>query len=233
MPGSAHPPLVYAHRGMHTDGLPENTIAAYDRALSLGADGIELDVRRAGDGELVIHHDPKIRRAPLATMSADEISARAGVSVPTLSEVLAWAGDRVVLDVELKEDGYVERVAGVLEEFVAGGGRVLVTSFLDGVLAQLGPLGSSLERGLLIGVTGIGAVARARACGADAIVLQARAASRRLLDEAVGAGLRVVVWDVLAVRVRHARFLADPRIEGVITDDVPWALATRAALASN
>jgi glycerophosphoryl diester phosphodiesterase len=220
-------PFVYAHRGAHGNGIPENTIAAYEQAAALGAGAIELDVRRSGDDQLVVFHNPKIRRRPLDTLNATEISARAGFDVPTLSEVLSWAGDRIVLDVELKEDGYVERIVATLEPFAATGGRLLVTSFQDSVVAKLGELDATMPRGLLVGVTAIGAVARARTCGATAIVIQARLASRRLLDEAGAAGLRILIWDVLEARPRHARFLRDPRIEAVITDDVAWALAAR------
>jgi glycerophosphoryl diester phosphodiesterase len=220
-------PFVYAHRGAHRSGTPENTLAAYERATELGAGGIELDVRRSADDQLVVFHDPKIRRRALDTLTAAEISARAGFDVPTLPEVLVWASDRVALDVELKEDGYVERIATTLGPFTAAGGRLLVTSFQDAVIAQLGQLDPTMPRGLLIGVTAIAAVTRARACGATAIVVQARLASRRLLDEAAAAGLRILIWDVLEARARHARFLRDPRVDAVITDDVAWALAAR------
>jgi glycerophosphoryl diester phosphodiesterase len=218
---------VFAHRGAHRDGPPENTIAAFERAVTLGADAIELDVRRTADRELVIFHDAKLGRAPLASLGTDQLSRQAGFAVPTLAEVLAWAGGRVALDVELKEDGYVDRVAGPLSEFHVGGGALLVTSFLDPVLTKLGALAPALRRGLLIGMTGIGAVARARACGAAAVVVAAKLASDRLLDEARRAGLECLVWDVRERVDGHGRFLRDPRIEGVITDDVTWALATR------
>ena len=50
---------VIAHRG--ASGLePENTVAAFRRAVALGADGVELDVRRSADGVLVVHHDARL-----------------------------------------------------------------------------------------------------------------------------------------------------------------------------
>ena len=50
---------VYAHRGRH-DRHRENTVDAFRAAVALGVDGIELDVRRTADGELVVHHDPHL-----------------------------------------------------------------------------------------------------------------------------------------------------------------------------
>ena len=80
----AHPtlsfgrPQVFAHRG--GAGLrPENTILAFEHGLSLGADGLELDVHLSGDGVVVVHHDATLERTtnglgPLAALTADELA---------------------------------------------------------------------------------------------------------------------------------------------------------------
>jgi glycerophosphoryl diester phosphodiesterase len=72
-------PLVYAHRG-GAALRPENTIAAFDHGLSLGADGLELDVHLSKDGVAVVHHDPTLERTTnghgrLASCTADELAA--------------------------------------------------------------------------------------------------------------------------------------------------------------
>jgi glycerophosphoryl diester phosphodiesterase len=51
-------PLIFAHRG----GIPEHTVEAYEKALALGADGLECDVRLTRDGHLVCVHDPRIEQ---------------------------------------------------------------------------------------------------------------------------------------------------------------------------
>ena len=51
-------PLVFAHRGGGALA-PENTIAAFDNGLALGADGLELDVHLSRDGVVVVHHDAR------------------------------------------------------------------------------------------------------------------------------------------------------------------------------
>ena len=71
-------PLVYAHRG-GAALRPENTIASFDYGLSLGADGLEFDVRLSRDGVVVIHHDATLERTtngtgPVASLTADELS---------------------------------------------------------------------------------------------------------------------------------------------------------------
>src|SRR5882724_10476733 len=61
LPISAHKIIVVAHRGDHVD-VPENTLAAYEKAIQHGADFTEIDLRTTKDGELVIMHDASVDR---------------------------------------------------------------------------------------------------------------------------------------------------------------------------
>ena len=70
-------PLVFAHRG-GSALAPENTFAAFDNGLALGADGLELDVHLSRDGVVVVHHDCTLDRTtvlsgPVAAQSAREL----------------------------------------------------------------------------------------------------------------------------------------------------------------
>ena len=103
-------PLVYAHRG-GSALRPENTLAAFDHGLSLGADGLELDVHLSRDGVVVVHHDDTLERTTngrgaVAARSARELAAvdagwhfasddqrtfpfrGQGIGIPTLRQVL-------------------------------------------------------------------------------------------------------------------------------------------------
>jgi len=71
-------PLVYAHRG-GAALRPENTLASFDYGLSLGADGLEFDVRLSRDGMVVVHHDATLERTtnaagPVSSLTADELA---------------------------------------------------------------------------------------------------------------------------------------------------------------
>src|ERR1043165_2245837 len=96
---AASRPLVFAHRG-GAALAPENTIAAFDNGLALGADGIELDVRLSRDDVVVVHHDPTLDRTtsltgPLAARTAAELAAG---GVPSLLSVLTRYPDiRVII----------------------------------------------------------------------------------------------------------------------------------------
>jgi glycerophosphoryl diester phosphodiesterase len=112
---------VYAHRG-GAALRPENTLAAFDHGLTLGADGLELDVHLSRDGVVVVHHDALLdrttdRQGPVAALSAAELAEvdagyrfapapgvfpyrGQGWGVPTLRQVLSRYP--VALIIELK-----------------------------------------------------------------------------------------------------------------------------------
>lgn len=102
-------PLVIAHRGAWGK-TGQNTLAAFEAAIDLGADVIEFDVRRTRDGRLVVHHDARAAGVATSRLDYEELSARVGGSrPPLLEEVLELAQGRIAVDVELKEAGYVSR----------------------------------------------------------------------------------------------------------------------------
>ena len=105
---------MLGHRGAR-HAAPENTLAAFELSRAEGADGIELDVRLDGSGQVIVLHDPTLTRVTQSaeTRHAEDISSRElagldvgkGERIPTLAEVLHWArehGQRV--NVELKSD---------------------------------------------------------------------------------------------------------------------------------
>ncbi len=91
--------LIIAHRGASV-AEPENTVAAFRRAVEMGADGIELDVRRTADDQLVVHHDAHLADGRLirATRSND---LPAGIAA--FDDALD-ACDGVFVNVEIKND---------------------------------------------------------------------------------------------------------------------------------
>ena len=95
-------PLVFAHRGGGALA-PENTIAAFDHGLALGADGLELDVHLSRDGVVVVHHDRSLDRTtalagPISARTVDDLRR---AQVPTLAEVLSRYRDARII-VEMK-----------------------------------------------------------------------------------------------------------------------------------
>ena len=110
----------YAHRGLHGNGIPENSRAAFSRACERGV-GIELDVQLSRDGEVMVFHDAtlvrmtevekkvcELDRADLQTLSL----AQSEWTIPTFREVLALVNGRVPILVELKGENVDTSLCG-------------------------------------------------------------------------------------------------------------------------
>jgi glycerophosphoryl diester phosphodiesterase len=98
-------PLVIAHRGASWDE-PENTLAAFRRAIEVGADYVELDVHVRRDGELVVTHDPPRARSELVTLAEvlEALRGRIGVMVELKRPYAYRRHDVVPRTLELLDD---------------------------------------------------------------------------------------------------------------------------------
>lgn len=106
--------LIAAHRGAHND-FPENSIASFKRAIELGVDIIELDIRHTKDGVPVLMHDRRVDRTTNGKGPVDSLTFEAirklrlkhnGVvtdhQVPTLEEALTLARGKILVDLDMK-----------------------------------------------------------------------------------------------------------------------------------
>lgn len=143
-------PRKFGHRGARGT-VPENTMSAFEAALELGADGLELDVHRSADGEIVVIHDETLDRTtdgtgPVSERTFEELRALdAGhrfspdggrtfpfrgdaLSIPSLREVLeAFPDTPLILEIKQVEPPLEEDLARLLQETGAEE-RVLVFS---------------------------------------------------------------------------------------------------------
>jgi glycerophosphoryl diester phosphodiesterase len=112
-----YPVLAIAHRGF-SGAAPENTLAAFKRAMEVGSDMIELDVHLSKDGQVVVIHDDTLKRTTsgmgkVADFSLQELkrldagkwfgSRFFGEKIPTLNEVLELTRGKIPIHIELKE----------------------------------------------------------------------------------------------------------------------------------
>jgi glycerophosphoryl diester phosphodiesterase len=119
-----------AHRGASAY-YPENTLAAFEGAIKLGADMVELDVQLSRDGEVVVFHDEKINRctdsrgvvSSLSLVELKRLDAGGwfdkkfkGEKIPTLKEVLNICRDKIAVNIEIKTEAVTDKVAGGIEE---------------------------------------------------------------------------------------------------------------------
>jgi glycerophosphoryl diester phosphodiesterase len=225
-------PAVHAHRGSPdpASGVRENTLEAFFRARLLGADGVELDVRRTADGALAVHHDAEIRGfGPVHEVVADQLPA----SVAFLPAALD-ACEGLDVNIELKnlpgEPGFDpdERMAREVAELVVAADRastVVVSSFWPGSLAAVRRSQPGLATGLLLAswFDAAAAVPLALEHGCSALHPHASLVDAALMDEAHGAGLSVATWTVNDRQQLDS--LAALGVGTVITDDVTMALS--------
>lgn len=190
---------------------------------------IELDVRRTRDGHLVVYHDARVKSVPTASLRYEALRVKGTPArPPLLADVLAVARDRIALNLEVKEPGYVAATIELLRPF--GLDHILLSSFLDEVVLEAKTLAPDLRTGLLVGTGFRRALSTRRpAAKADLLVLHRRLATASALAGAAAAGVRCVVWTVNAPRAMD-RFLADPVVQGMITDRPALALERRARL---
>jgi len=112
-------PITFAHRGARLDE-PENTIPAFRRALDAGVSGLETDVWRAADGEVVCAHDATVgrgrHRLRIANATAAELAER---NVPRVADVYEQLGTAFELSVDVKSPDAAAALVDVARRFDA------------------------------------------------------------------------------------------------------------------
>jgi glycerophosphoryl diester phosphodiesterase len=164
-------PLVIAHRGASA-AAPENTLLAFEQAVQLGAEAIELDAKRTSDGEVVCFHDRTLLRTTgvvgtpgsrtLGQLRTYDVGAWKGLAfggqrVPTLSEVLEAVGRRILVNIELTDywadqPRLAEAVVGIVRRQRLER-RILVSSFQSSALVAAEARAPEIARAHLVGPT--------------------------------------------------------------------------------
>jgi glycerophosphoryl diester phosphodiesterase len=206
-------PWVLGHRGAPR-ARAENTLASFAEALRLGADGVELDVRRTQDQVLVVHHDPTIRvrgrRRRIANLPKHSLPAR----IPTLDAVLEWARDQdVFVDVELKEPGIENAVA----DRIRASDHLVVTSFYPDILFAFRERAPHITIGWITKAPGDAVLEVARSLDVTLVVLHRSNARAALTAPLLASGTHVWAWG--ANTPAAAQRLVSLGVSALITDE--------------
>jgi glycerophosphoryl diester phosphodiesterase len=229
--------LDIAHRGASA-AAPANTIAAFEKAVTLGADGIEFDVHLSADGVPVVIHDfavdattdgsGLVSEMPLAQLKQLDAGSRfdpafTGERIPTLGEVLQAFGDRLLLNIELKStsprDNGLERAVVALVEERGLGKRVLFSSFNPFSLRRAKKIAPHILTGLLYAPDLPLYLSRAWLAPLaphEARHPQHTMIDARYMDWARHHGYRVNAWTV--DDPGEMRRLIDLKVDGIITN---------------
>lgn len=151
--------LKIGHRGAGYE--PENTLKAFQKALDLNADGIELDVHLSADGYLIVIHDETIDRTTngkglVNTFSLSELKSfliDVQYQIPTLNEVFDLVDKKCLINIELKGIGTARNVTSLIEEYIADKNwnyeHFIVSSFDWDSLQEVHNLNSNIAIGVL------------------------------------------------------------------------------------
>lgn len=163
-------PLVIAHRGA-SKAAPENTMAAFEQAVAMKSDMIELDTQRTKDGHFVVIHDRTLQRTTngkgrVADHTLDELrtldagswfdESFAGEPIPTLADVLKAMKSRCAVNIEIKnlpypDEGVEQALVDLLEEVNFPTEDIIVSSFDHLCLKRLSDIAPSLATAMLFG----------------------------------------------------------------------------------
>jgi len=230
--------MIVAHRGASSLAR-ENTIESFKKAIEIGVDMIEFDVRRVRDQVLIVHHDELMAGKPVKELTYDEISKmtiRQRFSVPTFEEVLKCTSGKIKLDVEIKEEGYEKEVVELLLRYFKKD-EFVITSFLDSCIRKIKDDYPDINAGLLLGVskpknfilTRISEFfphKRCKEAKADFLVPHRRLLWVGFLDRAKRENKPVFVWTVNDEKMIW-KLLHDERIAAIITDKPDLAISLR------
>jgi glycerophosphoryl diester phosphodiesterase len=222
---------IIAHRG-GAGVAPENTVAAFEQAISDGADWLELDVQENADGIVIIEHDRdfmrvasknldvyKSRSSDLADMDVGSFfdPAFSDQRIPLLGEVLELSRKRAGILIELKYYGHdhklEERVVEIVESANMESEIMIMSLEYDAVQKT-----AALRPGWTYGLLNAVAIGDLTKLDVDFLAFTAKAASYSMIRRAHKSGMKVYVWtvdDPVQMSVMMSR-----GVDGIITDQV-------------
>lgn len=227
-----HETKITAHRGVSSEA-PENTIAAFEKAIEYMSDYIELDVQLTKDEEIVVFHDKNAYRttgvnANICDLTSEEVKqldagamygeAYAGESVPTLKEVFDYiAGKLIKLNIEIKDGSNSELVAQKVIELIEEyryNSQCVVTSGNYEALKEVKKKSDSIETGYIVTI-GYGDFYNMK--DVDFFCVNASILSKRMVDRIHNSGKKVCVWTVNDED--SIRSLSNKGVDNIITDN--------------
>ena len=193
--------LRVGHRGARAYA-PENTLTSFKKALEIGVDAVELDVRKTKDNQLVVIHDADVKRttngeglvSELRLAQVKGFSAEGGEKIPTLEEALDFLDKKVKVLIELKEAGVEEQVLSIvckqgLEK------NVVIISFLEEALKKVRALNKEIETGLIYAKHS-NPIKAALELKANYLIALYRFTHTATVQKAHENGLKVIVWTI-------------------------------------
>jgi glycerophosphoryl diester phosphodiesterase len=211
--------LKVGHRGAKAYET-ENTLESFRKAIELGANAIELDVRISSDAKLIVIHDDNLKKVfgkdvQIKGATLEELKQLTDKRIVTFDEALRFIDRKVEkILVELKETGYERDVLDIIRKEKLED-RVIVVSFHEEALAHVRELDKKIETGLIY--TKVKKpIEAALKLNAQYLVPLYRFVHRRDIAKAHKSNLKVIVWTVNTI-IEVQNFIAKD-VDGIATD---------------
>ena len=211
--------LKVGHRGARAYEI-ENTLESFKKAIELGANAVELDVRTSNDAQLIISHDDNLKKVfgkdvLVSGATIEELKELTGNRIATFEEVLRFIDRKVEkILVELKEPGYEKKVLDVIREEKVED-RVIVVSFHEEALAHVRDIDKNIEIGLVY-TKFKKPIDAALKLHAQYLVPLYRFVHRRNVAKAHKNNLKMIVWTINTKE--EARNYIAKGVDGIATD---------------
>jgi glycerophosphoryl diester phosphodiesterase len=211
--------LRIGHRGAKTYEI-ENTLESFGKAIELGANAVELDVRISGDAVLIVSHDDNLKKVfgkdvSISHTTLEELKRLTENRIATLQEALHFIRTRAErILVEIKETGYEKQVLDVIRKEKLED-RVIIVSFHEETLALVRELDKKIETGLIYAKYKR-PIEAAMNLNAQYIVPLYRFVHRRDVIKAHKSNLKVIVWTINTKKDIEIYIAKD--VDGIATD---------------
>lgn len=207
---------IVAHRGANREA-PENTLEAFQRAVEVGVQGIELDIQLTLDGVPVVHHDPSLadgtagRNKLISHYTFADLRSR---DIASLDEVLELVNARCTVYIEIKNPA---AVGAVVDRLQTRRSWCAIHSFDHRVALAAKQRDPQLRTGILIVSRLVDTTAAMRAARANDVWAQVDYIDAELVAQVHAAGDRIIAWTVNDVT--SALDLAAIGVDAICTDD--------------
>jgi glycerophosphoryl diester phosphodiesterase len=211
--------LKIGHRGARAYEI-ENTLESFTRAIELGANAVELDVRISKDDQLIVSHDENLKRVFGKDMRINEATLRelkhaTEDRIVTLKQALRSIGKKAEkMLIELKEIGYEKQVLDVVSKEKLED-RAIIVSFHEEALARVRSIDNKIETGLIYSKFK-NPVDVALKLNVQYLVPLYRFVHRRDIAKAHKSNLKVIVWTINSP-VEAQNYIAKD-VDGIATD---------------
>ena len=213
---------IIAHRGASKE-CPDNTLSAFERAIQIGVDAIEMDLLATRDRRLVVRHDDLIKKGQtwyyvrdLTFEELEKIDVGKGERIPSLESVFESVRGRSPLLLELKTIGLAKLLAELLRK-EKGNQKIHVTSFLPSELSRVATLLPEVERSITLSALPSHYATLLRDCQTKQVSLHRGFLTQELIRTLKKQGITVRVYTVNLPK--EAALFESWGVDAIFTDD--------------